>query len=688
MASNQNVLQLTQQTGTANLTSVMYAAVNGTTDTGLPISVLLSTPIPFTQVGSGAATNSVQTKLQQSVNLADFTGYDPTGLTDSSTALTNAMTSLGAAGGEITWRGACFVNTNLTLAEGITLTGFCDNPGQRPSEDYTPANFASTLIIGASVSISMSHRSCVRKALVLSSVVSPSGAFPLPFGSNAASAIAAFAGTAFKPNSNTADNRLEDLLILGFQYAYNGVGTTSNVRPVFKRVYGDCTNGIFVSAVLDVGLSQNCEFWPFTTVNEGGTTPALLLRNGTAFYTENNSTWYTWDTCFSYGYAIGHDVNGVRNVRQINCGADSTSASTSIGFQYRGTISNSVSIGSIVAGNGNSGVLVNTTADTGVMNISIIGADFHGGNSVNGYVNVVAGNVSLNGCVFNSNTTGHVNLQSSATSLSMVDCTHANLGSGVGVYGNSTAVAAAQIINPRNLGTFTTAVANQISGGTLNNTVIGGITPRLVTGSTVISAGSFVGPAAGYSITTTSGTSSGGTIQLFDASNGNQVAMLNNGTVVGSFKSNGFIPSQTLGIVGTTAANNANAGSVGEYIQSVVATGSAVSLTTATPANVTSISLTAGDWDVAGEVGYTISTAASSITCGINTTSAALPAGTTGNGLSQMASTATTLGSSNLAIMPTRISIAATTTVYLVAQAAFAAGTVAAFGVIRARRVR
>jgi len=66
-------------------------------------------------------------------------------------------------------------------------------------------------------------------------------------------------------------------------------------------------------------------------------------------------------------------------------------------------------------------------------------------------------------------------------------------------------------------------------------------------------------------------------------------------------------PSQTAGIVGTTTNNNANAGSVGEVVSSSVAVGSAVSLTTAAGAftgkTITSISLTAGDWNVFGIVG-------------------------------------------------------------------------------------
>jgi hypothetical protein len=43
----------------------------------------------------------------------------------------------------------------------------------------------------------------------------------------------------------------------------------------------------------------------------------------------------------------------------------------------------------------------------------------------------------------------------------------------------------------------------------------------------------------------------------------------------------------------------------GEYASATVASGAAVALTTATPANVATLSLTAGTWDISGTVGFT-----------------------------------------------------------------------------------
>jgi hypothetical protein len=148
-------------------------------------------------------------------------------------------------------------------------------------------------------------------------------------------------------------------------------------------------------------------------------------------------------------------------------------------------------------------------------------------------------------------------------------------------------------------------------------------------------------------------------------------------------------PSQTGGIVGTTTNNNANVGSVGEYVNSTITSGSPVSLTSATSANITSISLTAGDWDVWGQVvpvpagGTTITQTRGAIA----TTSAAIGAyGDVGSSL--LSATQPIASASILTIVPMRLSLSGTTTVFLVGQAIFTGSTCTAFGFISARRRR
>lgn len=142
----------------------------------------------------------------------------------------------------------------------------------------------------------------------------------------------------------------------------------------------------------------------------------------------------------------------------------------------------------------------------------------------------------------------------------------------------------------------------------------------------------------------------------------------------------------TGGIVGTVAGGNATAGNVGQTIGSLVAVGSAVALTVSTTVyNVSSISLTAGDWWVQGQVSYTETVAtASARSAGVGTTSATLPTdGSEGNcGVQSTLTTEVNM----IALAWKRINVSSTTTVYLCAAATFSAGTVSAYGALVALR--
>ena len=149
--------------------------------------------------------------------------------------------------------------------------------------------------------------------------------------------------------------------------------------------------------------------------------------------------------------------------------------------------------------------------------------------------------------------------------------------------------------------------------------------------------------------------------------------------------------SSTVGITGVTSGAAAGAGYVGQSLSSLIPSASAVSLTTATPTNVTSITLTAGDWDVSGSVNYVANTASAAVSSvwevGINTTTATLPTDGTEAFFGIAAVIATTSFNTSLAIPRKIINVSASTPVYLVAEATFTAGTVTAYGNITARRV-
>lgn len=205
-----------------------------------------------------------------------------------------------------------------------------------------------------------------------------------------------------------------------------------------------------------------------------------------------------------------------------------------------------------------------------------------------------------------------------------------------------------------------------------------------------------ISAAANLRLITENSTSSGTTsvdiihykTGLFQINNGDSAGTINltaNGT-------RGVLVASTgaTSIKGTTTNDSASAGDVGEYISSTVLIGSAVALSSGVAANITSISLTAGDWDVSGSVwtspaGGTTSTLTIG---GISTTSATQPTFGTPGGSSYINISTGAGAGLGLGIAPTRISIASTTTVYLVTTITFAVSTMSAYGGIAARRAR
>lgn len=139
-------------------------------------------------------------------------------------------------------------------------------------------------------------------------------------------------------------------------------------------------------------------------------------------------------------------------------------------------------------------------------------------------------------------------------------------------------------------------------------------------------------------------------------------------------------------LLGTTTNNNAAAGTIGEF---VTANANGVALTTGVAVNITSISLTAGDWDVSGTGGVVPAgtTTVQQLNFGITTATGTLPGSLSG----QQVSTGPNAAAGFVLVHGApvvRFSLAATTTIFLVMSASFLISTCTGQGVLRARRVR
>lgn len=127
---------------------------------------------------------------------------------------------------------------------------------------------------------------------------------------------------------------------------------------------------------------------------------------------------------------------------------------------------------------------------------------------------------------------------------------------------------------------------------------------------------------------------------------------------------------------------------VGSVLSSSIATGSAVALTTATAANVTSVTLTPGVWSINGVIIFKPASATSSVFEGtIGTVTATMS--TTVPQFTSFTYAAVTSSALLTQQMPTQtVTITTNTTYFLVAKQTFSAGTSAAYGDLRAVRIQ
>jgi len=149
------------------------------------------------------------------------------------------------------------------------------------------------------------------------------------------------------------------------------------------------------------------------------------------------------------------------------------------------------------------------------------------------------------------------------------------------------------------------------------------------------------------------------------------------------------VKSRGVAIKGTTTNDNASTGFLGELISSNV---TFTNFPTSTQwGDLTSVSLSAGDWDVSVGVQITKNTATwTEVDWGISTTSANSSTGMTIGVNRFYWYTAAGLPVTEFtgAIPTYRVSLSSTTTVYLKMTSTYSAGQPQIEGVIRARRIR
>lgn len=235
--------------------------------------------------------------------------------------------------------------------------------------------------------------------------------------------------------------------------------------------------------------------------------------------------------------------------------------------------------------------------------------------------------------------------------------------------------------------TATTTTDHAVLIGAAANAITN-VGPVASTGAVLMSNGASSDPGfstATYPLTTTVSQIlySSATNTITGLASANSGVLTTDASGVPSIDTTNFVR-QTTGM--QVKGNNTNtappAGFLGEQITSGYVSYGALS--NGTPVNVTSISLTAGVWDITGMIFFNMSSAVQSqVATSVSTVSATLQ----GNVGDQTSNANATQGQATPIVPAFRVLLSSTTTYYLVGQANFSAGTASAAGRISAVRV-
>jgi len=170
------------------------------------------------------------------VSIMQF-GAKADGITDASSFIQKAIDYVESiGGGEVIASGSFNIASDFTIGQNVTINGFNTKylGGQ-----IDPADYQTVFIITGTATIKTSHHTArIKGVMLLNSILSLNGTYPLPFASSAVatSAVSAFTHTPIDAVDGNGIN-LERVIFLGFTNSTTGY----NVDTI--DCASDCTNG-------------------------------------------------------------------------------------------------------------------------------------------------------------------------------------------------------------------------------------------------------------------------------------------------------------------------------------------------------------------------------------------------------------------------------------------------------------
>lgn len=311
------------------------------------------------------------------------------GVNDDTTALQNALNSLGAAGGTVVLANGLRVllSGNLTIPTACTLQGPYAMVGGPEETGSLPYGSMSSIIVNPASTITLQKGAGISGALIYAQGT----AFP----SNDSSG---FTGTAVTAGGD--DVFVLNSMILGFNTAISSNGFQAGK---YENVRFDCLSGISINNAQDIPHIVGCQGYPFVTIGTVSKPSNWADRSGIGYTISNGGgSGGTIEDSFCFGYAIGFEILGTNDCNLHNCWADGTVAfANSIGFNILGNINGGTNnvLSDCKASGVQFGFVINNNLNTltQLLNPTAFGNTVSGVSGTNRNINVIGGDVQLIG---------------------------------------------------------------------------------------------------------------------------------------------------------------------------------------------------------------------------------------------------------------------------------------------------
>lgn len=280
------------------------------------------------------------TGAKETLSVLDF-GADPTGATDSTAAIQNALNAAAASNiGKVTAPGLFRLSNQVVVPEKVALIGNNTSCGVNsafavgnyvPNPLSYPTVFVSDATLSGPVFLLQTSSSIQWAVIIVSGFVSTAST---NWGYTTTPTYTGTAiGTLASASQPMSDTFVHGCQIYGYQY---GVQLPYVARAIVDLCSFECLNCVEITYSFDISQIRNCHAYPACAGSSSS--QSARIKNGAAYtLAQNQGSDHIIENCFSYGWNTFATLTNEGGDRVINCLADGPGGFSQVGISISGT---------------------------------------------------------------------------------------------------------------------------------------------------------------------------------------------------------------------------------------------------------------------------------------------------------------------------------------------------------------